>query len=276
MIAIVSGVETRVVRGVDESPVAVIAKEHARRSVACVVVRCRRARLVFAGAEEIGVDAQIQIDKTVPVVVRHRDRRQHALKRPRESEGVRNGREMSFAVVDEQQRVGRRRHHQILIAVVVDVDKERLRRVIEDADARCVGDVLERRVAAIAVEAIGQSGRLSDVQIVESISVRIADRDALMAVRVARQDRVERGHPRVEIDVELAPERVVATERRRRDLREDWLSRAADQMRPGRPTNNLPAGRVSSPSHLPLADLLDAVGLRSCADDVVADGGAEA
>ena len=106
--------------------------------------------------------------------------------------------------------------HQILIAVVVDVGKERLRRVVEDADARLVRDVLERRVAAISVEAIGQSGRLSDVQIVESISVRIADRDALMAVRVARQHRVERRHPRVEIDVELAAERVVAAERRRR------------------------------------------------------------
>ena len=183
---------------------------------------------------------------------------------------------MPFAVVDEQQRVGRGRHDEILIAVVVDVDKERLRRVIEDADARLVRDVLERRVAAISVEAIGQSGRLSDVQIVESISVRISDRDALMAVRVARQDRVERRHPRVEIDVELAAERVVATERRRGDLREDWLSRAADQMRRGRPSNDLPAGRVSSPSHLPLADVLDAVRLRSGADDVVADGGAEA
>ena len=73
VIAIVAGVETRVRGGVDEPPVAVIAKEHARRSVVCVVVRCRRAGLVLAGAEEIGIDAQIQIEKTVPVVVRHRD-----------------------------------------------------------------------------------------------------------------------------------------------------------------------------------------------------------
>jgi hypothetical protein len=148
---------------------------------------------------------------------------------------------MPLAIVEEQQRVGRGRHDEILIAVVVDVDKQRLRRVIEDADARLVRDVLERRVAAIAVEAIGQSGRLSDVQIVESISVRIADRDALMAVRVACQDRVERRHPRVEIDVELPAERVVAAERRRRDLGEDRASRAADQMRLRRPSNDLPA-----------------------------------
>ena len=97
-----------------------------------------------------------------------------------------------------------------------------------------------------------------------------------MAVRVARQDRVERRHPGVEIDVELTAERVVAAERRLGDLGEDRLSRAADQMRRGRPSNDLPARRVSAPAHLPLADVLDAVRRRSGADDVVADGGAEA
>jgi hypothetical protein len=97
-----------------------------------------------------------------------------------------------------------------------------------------------------------------------------------MAVRVACQDRVERRHPRVEIDVELAAERLVATERRRRDLREDWPSGAADQVRRGRPSNDLPARRVAPPSHLPLADVLDAVRCCPGADDVVADGRAEA
>ena len=182
MIAIVTLVQTCLVGRVDESPATVISKEHARRSVACVVVRCRRACLVLAGAEKIGVDAHIQIEKAVPVVVRHRDRRQHTLERPREPEGVLNGREMPFAVVDEQKQVGRRRHDEVLIAIVIDIGKQRLGRVIEDAHARLVGDVLEGRVAAIPVEAIGQSGRLSDVQIVESVSVRVSDRDALMAV----------------------------------------------------------------------------------------------
>ena len=95
----------------------------------------------------------------------------------------------------------------------------------------------------LRIKAIGQSGRLSDVQIVESIAVHIPDRDALMAVRVARQHRVERRHPRVEIDIELAAERVVATERRLGNLGEDRVSRAADQMRQ-RPSIEPPASRT--------------------------------
>ena len=121
VIAIVAGVETGLLRRVDESAVAVVAEEHARRSVARVVVRRRRAGLVLAGAEEIRVDAQIEIEKAVPVVVRHRDRRQHALERPREPEGVRDQREVPLAVVDEQQRRGRGRHDR-------DPDRRRCRR----------------------------------------------------------------------------------------------------------------------------------------------------
>jgi hypothetical protein len=51
---------------------------------------------------------------------------------------------------------------------------------------------------------------------------------------------------------------------------------AADQMRRGRPSNDLPARRVSPPSHLPLADVLDAVRVVPAPTMFVADGGAEA
>jgi hypothetical protein len=79
-----------------------------------------------------------------------------------------------LAVVDEEQQAGGRRDDEILIAVVVDVGEERLCRVIEHADARGRGDVLEGGVAAVAVQAVGQSGRLRDIQIVEPIAVGVA------------------------------------------------------------------------------------------------------
>ena len=263
MIAIVAGVESCFGGDVDEPAVAVIAKEHARWSVARIVVRRRRACLVLTGAEEIGVHAHVQIQKTVPVVVGHRDRRQDALKRLGEPEGIRRERETPLAVVDEEQQASRRRDDQVLIAVVVDVGEERLCRVVENGDARVGRDVLEGGVAAIAVQTVGQSGRLRDVQIVEAISVGIADRDAVMTVRVTREDRVEGRHPRVEIDGELTAERVDAAQRRVGDLGEDRPPRAADQMRRGRPANDLPTRGAAPPSHVPLADVLDAIGLSS-------------
>ena len=105
MVAVVARVEAHLRGDVDESPAAVVAEEHARRSVARVVVRRRRAGLVLAGAEEVRVDAEVQVEEAVAVVVGHRHRRQHALQRPREREGVGRRREAPLAVVDEQQRL---------------------------------------------------------------------------------------------------------------------------------------------------------------------------
>ncbi len=181
-----------------------------------------------------------------------------------------------LAVVQEENRFGRRRQHQILVAVVVDVGEERRGGVVQDAEARLVGDVFESRVAAIPVEPIGQSGRLGDVEILEAVAVHVADRDAVMPVRIARQDRVERRHPGIEVDGQLPAERVGASERRLGDLGEDRSSRAADHVRRRGPPDDLPARGVAAPDHLPLADVLDAVRLRPGADDVVADRGAKA
>ena len=244
VIAIVAGVETGPRRHIDEPPVAVVAKENARRAIARVVVRCWRSRLVFSGAEEIRVDADVQIEEAVAVVVRHRDRRQHPLQRPGELKCVGNAREVSLAIVDEEKKLRRGGQHEVFVAIVVDVGEERLRGVVEDSNSRGVGDVLERAVAAIAVEAVGQPRRLGDVQIVEPVAIRIPDRHAVMAVRVARQDRIERRHPGVEIDAELTPERVVAAERRLRDLGEDAASRAADHVRRRGPSDDPPSGCV--------------------------------
>ena len=54
-------------------------------------------------------------------------------------------------------------------------------------------DVLEGAVAAGAEQPVGQAGRLRDVEILEAVAVGVADRHAVVAVRVARQHGVERG-----------------------------------------------------------------------------------
>ena len=82
--------------------------------------------------------------------------------------------------------------HEVLVAVVVDVGEERLRRVVEHAEPRALGHVLEGAVAARPEQAIGQARGLGDVEIVEPVAVGIADRHAVMAVRVAREHRIER------------------------------------------------------------------------------------
>ena len=132
-------------------------------------------------------------------------------------------------------------------------------------------------VAAVPVQPIGQAGRLRDVEILEAVAVRVADRHAVVPVRVARQHRVERRHPGVEGDGQLPAERLGAAERRLGDLGEDRRSRAADHVRRSRSTRTTcqPAA-LRRQRHLPLADVLDARAVRPGADDVVADRGAKA
>ena len=86
VIPVVARVEPGLLRDFDEVPVPIVPEEDAGRTVAGVVVRHRRSRLVLARAVEVRVDAQVEIEKAVAVVVGHRDRRQHSLERPLEAE----------------------------------------------------------------------------------------------------------------------------------------------------------------------------------------------
>ena len=275
VIAVVAGVEARVARRVDEAAATVVTKEHARRTVARVVIGRGRARLVLAGAEEIGIDAEIEVEEPVAIVVGHRDRRQHTLERLVEAKGVGNDSKSSFAVVEKKERPRAGRQHQILIAVVVDVDEERLRGVVEHPEAGALGNVLERAVATCAIQPIGEPRRLRDVEILEAVAVGVADRHAMMAVRVAREHRVDARHPRIEIDRELPPERLVGAERRAGHLGEDRPRRAAGDVRLGGPLGNAPAGRAAAPGQRPGAHVLGARGRGAIADDVVAHPGAQ-
>ena len=119
----------------------------------------------------------------------------------------------AFAVVDEQDRPGARQQDQVLIAVVVDVGEERLRRAIEDGDTGRFGDVLERAVSGVPEQAVGQTVGLRHVEVVEAVAVDVADRHAMMAHAAGSEDRVEMRRPVVEAGHELADERRVTPQR---------------------------------------------------------------
>ena len=66
---------------------------------------------------------------------------------------------------------------------------------VQNSQAGLFGDVFESAIAAIAIEAIGQAGRLADVKIVKAVVVKIACRDAIVAVDVDVGSAVEDGAP---------------------------------------------------------------------------------
>ncbi len=121
--------------------------------------------------------------------------------------------ELSAALVQEQHRAGGAHDNQILPPIVVDVDKERAGRVFEDAYAGSFGDVLECAVAAIAIETVRKSSGLADVEIVESVAVDVANRNAVVSVDIDAASAVEDGAPVVGAVQQLRRVGMVAAER---------------------------------------------------------------
>ena len=126
--------------------------------------------------------------------------------------------ETPAALIHEEQRAGSADDNQILAAVIVDISEERASGVVQEAEARIFREVLKGAVAAIAIEAIGQTGGLADVQIVKTVAVDVANGNAVVAVNIDAASAVERGTPVVAAIPQLLRERGSAGERLRRNV----------------------------------------------------------
>src|SRR5579859_839544 len=104
------------------------------------------------------------------------------------------------------------------MAMVVEVGKERARRVVEQSQAGRFGNVFKRSVAAISVEPVGQPRRLTNVQIVEAVVVDIGNRNPVMAVNVDPRSAVEYSAPVVGAVQHLVGVGRVAAEGHSRDI----------------------------------------------------------
>ena len=275
--AVIALVQAHVGGRLDEAAVAVVAEEHARGAVARVVVGRGRAGLVLAHPDEVPVRAQVEVEEAVLVIVGERTRGESSLQAVLEPEGGRVAREAALAVVDEQHRARSGEEDQVLVAVVVHVGEERLRRALEHGDAGRVGHVRERAVAIVAEEPVRQAFGLADVDVVEAVAVEVADRQPLVPHAAARHEEpVEARGPLLLSRDELAPERGVPAESRLGLLAEDRLRRAAAQVRQDRPLRDAPGGvGAAPPAHLPAADTLGHSSAPGRADEVEAHGRAD-
>src|SRR4030095_5413971 len=114
-----------------------------------------------------------------------------------------------------------------LVAVVVDVHEQRLRRAVEHVQPGGVGDVRERAIAVVAEGPVWKAGWLRDIKIVETVAVRVAGRDAVMPHAAWHERRVETADPLVEPSHQLRVECPHSPERGRCRLAEDRYRRSA-------------------------------------------------
>ena len=170
-----------------------VAHQEIRRPVLRVVIR--RRIFVLPGALVVGVQAEINVEPAIAIIVRDGRAGESSLRRIRELECVGLLAKLAAAFIQKQQRAVGAHHNDVLAAVIVEIGEQRARRIFQDPQAGRLGDVFERSVAAIAIETIGQAGRLANVKIVEAVVVDVSDRDSVVPVDVDARRAIEHGSP---------------------------------------------------------------------------------
>ena len=174
---------------VAECAVALVAHQEIGRTVFGVVIR--RRIFVLPRALVVGVEAEVNVEPAVAIVVGGGRSGESSLRRVRELERVGLLAKLAAAFVQKQQRAVGAHHDHVLTAIIVEIGEERAGRVFQDAQAGRFGDVLKRSVAAVAVEPIGQARRLANVEIIETVVVDVGDRNAVVSVDVDARGAVE-------------------------------------------------------------------------------------
>ena len=151
-IAVIFGVEAGGFGAIGEDAVAFVVQQEVGRPVARVVVRHRVVILVEA--EVIAVEAEVDVQTAITVVVGECGVGEGSLRGLRKLEGVGFSFEGAVALVEEEERAAAADDDEVLQAVVAKVGEEGAGGVVENADAGFFGDVFEGAIAAVAVEAI--------------------------------------------------------------------------------------------------------------------------
>src|SRR5579863_5006024 len=192
-IAIILHAQPRRLSGFDEGEIAFVMKEAVGRAVARVVVGDRV--MILIQSQVVLVCAEIKIETAIAVVVGCCGMGKGALGLLRKAKRIVSEGEGAIVLILIEQRAGAAEDEEILEAAVAEIGEECGCSVVEHADSRLVGDVLEGAVPTIAIEAVRQAGWLADVEIIEAVVVVVARCDTIVAVDINANGAIENGTP---------------------------------------------------------------------------------
>ena len=130
--------------------------------------------MILIETDVVVVDAEVDVETSVPIVVRNCSLRKTPLRIARKLEGIAFDRILSLSLIKKEQRAAFGNNKQVLHAFVLEIGEESARGVIENIYSRPFGDVLERSVPKISVEPIRETRRLTHIEIIQAIVVDIA------------------------------------------------------------------------------------------------------
>ena len=192
-VAIILRIQAGGVRAVDKNSIPLVMQKEIWRTIPRIEIRHRV--VVLVQSQVVAIHAEIDIQASVAVVVGDRRMRECSFGRMRKLEGISLNRECAISLIEEQQWAAATYHQKILQTSVLKVGEERAGSVVQYTDAGLFGDILKRSVAAVAVEPIGQSRRLADVQVVVAIIVEVAGGHAVVAIHINAARAIEHCAP---------------------------------------------------------------------------------
>src|SRR5580700_5455423 len=221
-VARVVPVQARLGGDVAEGSVALVAHHEVGRAVLGIVIG--NGIFVLIGSLVIDIEAKINVEPAVTVVVGDGSAGESSLRRVGEMKRIGLLAKLSAALVEEQKRAVRAHNYNVLASVVVEVGKKSAGGVFEDAQAGCFRDVLERSISAISIKTVGQARGLADIEIVEAVVIDIGDGDSIVPVDIDAAGAVEHCAPVVSPAQQLRRIRGVAAENGSSNVHKDWRS----------------------------------------------------
>ena len=102
----------------------------------------------------------------------------------RKAEGLRNRCKPPFAVVKEEHGLSWAHQHEILMSRIAQIDEERAGSIVEDIESEVLRDVPEMALSVVLIQAVGQTARLTDVDLVEAVAIDVGHGDSVLPVEV--------------------------------------------------------------------------------------------
>ncbi len=204
--------ETRFRCHIAERAVAAVAHQEVGRTILRIVIG--RGIPVLACALVEGVEAEIDVEPSIAIVVSDGRPSEGSLRRVGKVKCVWPFPEFATALIDKQQGAIRADHDHVLAPVIIEVGEQGAGGVFQNTEAGMLGDVFKRAVAAIAIETVGKPRRLADIEVIESVVVDVSNRDSVVAVDVDARRAVEYGSPVIGTVQELVRVRRIAAQRR--------------------------------------------------------------
>ena len=179
--------------------------------------------MVLVEPQVVAIQAEINIQTSVAVVVGDRRMGKRPLRRALELERVLLDRKRSIALIEKKQRTTTANDQKVLPSFVFEVCEQGARRVVQHADAGLLRHVFQRPIAPVAVEPVWQARRLADIQVIESVIVVVTRGDPIVAVNIDAAGTIQNGAPIVGATKHLRRIRLRLSQGVPRDIHESRL-----------------------------------------------------